>query len=218
MIFSSSSTLDKSFLKVRNSIMINVSEIKAEALKIEGPASIPLGDSVSLVGAFTPSDTTDQTIKWSVNDPSIANISDDGVFTANNVGTATVTATQKDVSATYMIDVLPINVEEIIITTNAEDTVKKEDTINFFAEVLPKNATYPEITWSVSDPEIASIDANGVLTALKSGKVSVIAASADGYCSEYEITVSSPITSAISTVGIAGVGAAVISAIKKKKK
>lgn len=30
MIFSSSSTLDKSFLKVRNSIMINVSELSSQ--------------------------------------------------------------------------------------------------------------------------------------------------------------------------------------------
>ena len=61
--------------------------------------------------------------------------------------------------------------EEIIITASAKGSINKEDTIELYAEVLPQNATYPEITWSVSNPEIASIDETGVLTALKGGTV-----------------------------------------------
>lgn len=106
--------------------------------------------------------------------------------------------------------------EEIIITASAKGAINKEDTIELYAEVLPQNATYPEITWSVSNPEIASIDENGVLTALKGGTVTVIATSADGFSSEYEVRVSSPLAVAIGAAGVAGVGAAVFATKKKK--
>lgn len=201
---------------IHDSVTVRISEIKASSLEIDGPDSILLGETATLSGVFVPANTTDQRIEWSVNNPSVASVSDEGVLTTKNAGTATITATQKDVSAVYTIEVLPIDVEEIIITASAKGAINKEDTIELYAEVLPQNATYPEITWSVSNPEIASIDENGVLTALKGGTVTVIATSADGFSSEYEVRVSSPLAVAIGAAGVAGVGAAVFATKKKK--
>lgn len=201
---------------IHDSVAVRISEIKASSLEIDGPDSILLGETATLSGIFVPANTTDQRIEWSVNNPSVASVSDEGVLTTKNAGTATITATQKDVSAVYTIEVLPIDVEEIIITASVKGTINKEDTIELYAEVLPQNATYPEITWSVSNPEIASIDENGVLTALKGGTVTVIATSADGFSSEYEVRVSSPLAVAIGAAGVAGVGAAVFATKKKK--
>lgn len=201
---------------IHDSVTVRISEIKASSLEIDGPDSILLGETATLSGVFVPVNTTDQRIEWSVNNPSVASVSDEGVLTTKNAGTATITATQKDVSAVYTIEVLPIDVEEIIITASAKGAINKEDTIELYAEVLPQNATYPEITWSVSNPEIASIDENGVLTALKGGTVTVIATSADGFSSEYEVRVSSPLAVAIGAAGVAGVGAAVFATKKKK--
>ena len=202
---------------LNDSVIIKVSEIKAEKVDISAPTNILIGESILLYGEFYPSNTTDQQISWSVNDTSIAQISDEGLITAKGVGLVTVTATQKDVSAMCSIEILPIDVEDILITTNMEGSISKDDTVSFYAEVFPLDATYPEITWSVSDPEIASIDENGVLTALKGGTVVVIATAADGCYSEYEVTVSSPAAVAIGTVGIVGLGSAIVLAIKKRK-
>lgn len=189
---------------VSDSIFVSVIEIKAESLEIEGPSSIFLGDSVPLTAKFTPVNTSDKNIRWSVDDPSVASVSDDGLFTTKYVGTVTITAKQKDVSATHTIEVLPIKVEDILITASAEEKVSKGDTVTFFAEVFPGNATFADITWSVSDPRIASINEHGVLTALRGGTVTVIATSGDGFCSEYEIRISSPLVEATVTAGIAG--------------
>ena len=202
---------------ISDSIVIIVNEIKAEKLTILAPERIDVGSSKILTAEFTPNNTTNQHVVWSVDNTSIASISEDGFFEAKKVGTVMVTATQKDVSSTYIIEILPINVDDIIITASTEETIYKEDTIDFTAEVFPIDATYPEITWSVDNPEIASIDNNGKLTALKAGTVTVIATSADGFCSEYEVTVSYPVAVVLGICAavLGGTGTAIFVAIKK---
>ena len=190
---------------VSDSIFVSVIEIKAESLEIKGPSSLFLGSSASLNAKITPVNTSDKSIRWSVDDPSVASISNDGVVTTKNVGTVTITAKQKDVSATYSIEVLPIKVEDIHITLNTEEKISKGETVTFSAEVFPENATFSDIMWSVSDPRIASIDDNGVLTALRGGTVTVTATSGDGFCSEYEIKISSPVAGVMGTASVAGV-------------
>lgn len=204
---------------ISDTVVVKVDEIKATSLDIEAPATIFLGSSASLSPKFSPIDTTDQNITWAVDDTSIANITDEGVVTANAIGTVTITATQKDVSATCTIEILPIVVEEIRITASTEEDISKDDIITFSAEVFPENATYPDITWSVSNPEIATITSDGTLTALKSGTVTVIATAGDGFTAEYEVTVSSPVLSTtLGIVAATGIGVGAVAATKRKKK
>jgi len=119
------------------------------------------------------------------------------------------------VETSVVIEVLPIKVEEIQITPDTEDSLEVGDTVQFSAVVLPQNATYPDISWSTSDPEIATIDEHGVLTILKSGTVTVIATAEDGFSTEYELHISSPIAGVLV---VAGAGAAWLAAKKRKGK
>lgn len=54
------------------------------------------------------------------------------------------------------------------------------DTFQFSAEVLPANATNKILTWSSSDSEVATIDANGLLTVLSEGTTTITVRSQDG--------------------------------------
>ena len=202
---------------ISDSIVIRVNEIKAEAIEIDGIDAVLIGNSLKLSTIFTPSNTSDQNVEWSLDNTTIASISADGLLVANNVGIVSVTAKQKDVSATCLVEILPIKVDDISIITSTEDAISTGDTVSFSAEVFPKNATYSNITWSVSDPKIASIDTNGVLTALKGGTVTVIATSTDGFSAECEVSVYSPLAWAIGTACIASIGVTIIFAIRKKR-
>jgi hypothetical protein len=51
---------------------------------------------------------------------------------------------------------------------------------------------------------------------LKGSTVTVIATSADGFSSEYEVRVSSPLAIAIGATGVAGVGSAVFARKRRK--
>lgn len=44
---------------------------------------------------------------------------------------------------------------------------------------LPENATYRDITWSSSAPEVAEVDSNGIVTAKAAGKAIISAKTAD---------------------------------------
>lgn len=203
---------------ISDSITVNISEIVAESLKIECPTSLMIGDSVVLKACFTPDNTTVQTIQWSVSDNSIADVTDEGCLVTKGVGTVIITALQKDVSATYELEVLPIKVKSVEITSSTGETIAPGKKSTFNAKVLPTNATYPNIIWSTSDSEIAVIDSNGVLSALKGGTVNVIATTEDGFQAEYTLVIISPVVVALTIIVLAGIITTVILLFKRKKK
>ena len=67
------------------------------------------------------------------------------------------------------------------ITISGEKTVTAGKTIQLSVVVKPDNAAEKSIKWSISRGEkYATIDENGVLTALKAGSVTVKATATDG--------------------------------------
>ncbi|MBN1133163.1 MAG: endo-1,4-beta-xylanase [Bacteroidales bacterium] len=81
----------------------------------------------------------------------------------------------------YVNDTLT-NVENIIITSVNDSTVirKLGETLILQAEVLPRNATIKNFTWSAEPAGIATIDQSGLLTAVATGQVTVNATAWDG--------------------------------------
>lgn len=173
---------------VSDQIQVNISEIKAETITITAPETLQLGQTHQLEYCLLPSDTTDREVVWSSADQEIIEISQDGTIVAKGLGKTTIYAVQKDVQTSLEVEVRPIPVEEIQILSDAGHAVDKGETAAFSAQIYPSDAN-SNITWSTSDPEIAMIDQNGVLTALKGGVVRVIATSEDGVVSEYQLEI-----------------------------
>ena len=203
---------------ISDSVTVEVNEIVATSIAIEGDSQIQIGSTTNLQAVFTPHDTTVQDVTWEISDTSIAEISQEGVLNALNIGTATVYAKQKDVETSIQIEVMPINVSEIIITPSSDEKINIGESMDFSAEVLPENATYPAVTWRTNDENIATNDENGVLQAHKSGEVIVIAETEDGCTAEYPLKINNPIQGVIVGVGVVGGIAAAAVVIKKKKK
>ena len=203
---------------VSDSVVVKVTEIKAESIKIDGPSSVFIGSETEFVWTILPEDTTVKIVEWIVDDNNLATITKEGVLTANNVGKVIVTAKQKDVSDKISVDILPIKVENIILTHDRTDGISKGDTVSFFAEVVPSDATYSDIEWSVSDETIATIDENGVLTTIKGGLVTITATSGDGFSVEYTAFIFAPIfiVYGVCCIGLIVVG--IVFFINKKKK
>ena len=57
------------------------------------------------------------------------------------------------------------------------------------ATVKPDNAWNRTVTWSSSDPSIATVDENGTVTAIAEGEAIITAESADGVTAECKVTV-----------------------------
>jgi uncharacterized protein YjdB len=118
---------------ISDSIAVRVTEIKAQYIQVKGSASARPGNSFHLIVNFIPENTTDQQIRWIVDNTDIATISDDGLFTAKNVGVVNITVMQKDVSSTHTINILPVNVEGLQSTPKRKVTPS-----NFVLKTLPQ--------------------------------------------------------------------------------
>ena len=139
---------------------------------------------------------------WQSSETTIASINEQGVLTAASVGQTEITATTNGVSSEpVLITVVagPDDIAQIIISpTNVSldinESVQLSATVyNYNDEELADKS----ITWSNSDPEIATIDSNGLLTGLANG-TSQISASVENISSDpLTITVGNSIKTAI---------------------
>lgn len=120
-----------------------------------------------------------QKITYSVSDEAIATVDENGNLTAHAEGTAAVTATLPGgASATQTLTVLPL-VDSISISVPHAMKVKVGGSKQLSATAAP--ASSPEkLIWASSDPSIATVDQNGLVTGLKKGNVTITCTSEFG--------------------------------------
>ena len=138
--------------------------------------NVPLGQTVHLLATVLPENTTNKMIVWSSSDESVANVKD-GVVTSLNVGQANIKAACGDKSAICVVNVTPIEIEEV--TLDAESlSLKVGESATLNAIVTPDNATDKTVSWTTSDASIATVD-NGVVTAKKVGTATITVKAGD---------------------------------------
>nr|WP_294486900.1 Ig-like domain-containing protein [uncultured Anaerosporobacter sp.] len=106
------------------------------------------GDEIYLESIIAPSDATNQAVKWSSSDNSIAEISEyDGVI-GKNYGTATITATSlgSGLTATYEITVVPNAVDINNLTSKKKGqitvTYQKDKTVSGYEIIYATNSRF----------------------------------------------------------------------------
>lgn len=81
-----------------------------------------------------------------------------------------------------------VKVTEIVLS-DSEKTLTVGKSFTVTANVKPDDAFDRTVTWSSSDPSVATVDENGTVTAIAEGKVIITAESADGVKAECRVTV-----------------------------
>ena len=74
----------------------------------------------------------------------------------------------------------PVKVSGIILNQTSLTMTSKGQTASLTATVNPGNAANKSITWSSSDSSIATVNANGTVTAIANGTADITATAADG--------------------------------------
>ncbi|MBR3075163.1 MAG: Ig-like domain-containing protein, partial [Bacteroidales bacterium] len=78
------------------------------------------------------------------------------------------------------VEIASIPVESITVDpTNLTLTMTETETATLKATVLPADATDPTVTWSSDNEEVATVSADGVVTAHKSGTANITAKAGD---------------------------------------
>ena len=138
------------------------------------------GDTQKLQASVSPSDATDKTVTWSSSNDQVASVSG-GTVTALKAGTATITATAGGKKGTCSVTVAA---KVYSVTGVKLDITSKEltegESFTLKATVEPDNATDKSVTWSSSANDVASVDQNGKVTALKAGTATITVTTKDG--------------------------------------
>ena len=130
-------------------------------------------------------------VSWSSNKPEIISVdSSTGRIEAHKEGEATITVTTEDGEKTASCTIKAIIPVESVTIVNAPLEMAEGDTITLEADVLPEYATNKTVTWSSSNPEVATIDEEtGFLKALKPGTVDITVKAGNGKSQMKRITI-----------------------------
>ncbi len=150
------------------------------------------GSTAQLTVTVGPDDATDKSVTWTSSDDKVVSVDYKGQLKALRGGQATITAKAGKHSASCLVSVTaPV---EGITLSQASAPLVKGKTLTLVATVLPEDATDKRVTWSSSEPGIASVDASGKVTGLSVGKA-VITADASGFAAACEVSVYVPVSS-----------------------
>lgn len=116
------------------------------------------------------------TIEWTSSNEDVATVDENGMVTAVGAGEADITAAVKDagISSTTHVKVviLPTGVDTpdtLELYTNGEDSKSLD------AKIIPENATEVKLAYVSSDDGVATVDENGLVTAVADGECTITA-------------------------------------------
>ncbi len=123
-------------------------------------------------------------VLWSISDPEVATIDDEGYIKALKVSDKPVTVTAKytflgneytDTCLVYVRDTL-----DGIAMKEKEATLVQGETKTLEIKFTPEKATFKDVDWFTSDESVAVVDENGVVTAVGAGSADIYAIALDG--------------------------------------
>ena len=157
--------------------------VKATTISLDkNEVSLKPTQTVVLTETIQPYDTSNKKVTWSSSDDNIAKVDTNGLVTAIAVGEATITATTTDgtnLSATCKVTVVP-TLAETITLDKTEISIEATETATLVATVLPELTTNKSVEWTSSDESVATVDENGVVTAIAVGEATITATTNDG--------------------------------------
>ena len=145
------------------------------------PDTLAVGSTSSLAAVVTPANASNKTLKWTSSDTTIAKIATDtAIITGISAGTVTITATAQDSGFAATATVVIQEVMPTAISISGTVSVGVEDTVMLTTTFIPLNTSNKTVHWTSSDSTIARINANGIVTAVATGTVTITATSVAG--------------------------------------
>ena len=141
---------------------------------------------------------TGRTVTWTSSNPSVAVVNASGVVTAVSAGSAQVQATSEGVSASATLSVTnppppTVAVNNLVVTVS---TTTLNPTQTLTATAYPRDAanavlTGRTVTWASSNPAVATVSSEGLITAVSLGTATITATS-EGKSGSVAMTVALP--------------------------
>lgn len=175
-IYGISGTYPEIFAKENN---IKFVELNVPATAIELNKSeykIARGGTLQLAARIVPMDPSDELI-WTSTDETIVTIGNTGLMKGIKTGTASILVMAGNVVETCKVIVYE-KVTKIVLNSSSEK-LDIGGTVQLIATVKPDNAESGKVKWSTSDEKIATVDENGLVTAVAYGTTKITATTED---------------------------------------
>ena len=159
---------------VRCAVVVINEPIKADSVSISlTNLNIKGGESYTLEAAINPSDATDKRLIWTVEDETIAAVDEIGRVTGLSSGSTVVTVSTYDGSCSASCRV-NVTVDVTGVTLGRTTlTMHKGKTFYLNAQVQPAGATNKTVYWESDNTSVATVDENGMVTAIDEGLATV---------------------------------------------
>ena len=158
-------------------------------------AALNVGETKQLSAVVAPSTASNKNVTWSTSSGNVATVNSSGLVTAVGNGTATITA--RTVSGGYT-DTCAVTVSTPVTgvsLSSASLTINKGGTHQLTTTVSPETASNKTVSWSTSNPAVASVSQTGLITAIGGGSADITVTTVDGsYSAQCRVTVNVPVT------------------------
>ena len=124
--------------------------------------SLELGKTTTLSATVLPSSATYPNLYWESNNENVATVDQTGEITAHSKGEAIITAKSMDgsnIAASCVVKVFTYDVESITLSQH-DATLAIKDKVTLKYTITPSYVTDNSVTWSNSNPSVASMVKN----------------------------------------------------------
>lgn len=137
--------------------------------------------TAQLTATIAPSGARNKQVTWTSSNPSVASVSDTGLVSADNTGSAVITVTTDDgaYTASATVTVSPVAVTGITVNPAAVSVQ-----VGAFKQLTPRMtpvaATNKVVNWTSSNTAVATVNAYGAVTGVAAGNATITATTQDG--------------------------------------
>ena len=149
--------------------------VSVTGIKMNSSYSLTEGNSGYLTATVEPSNATNKTITWSIDNSSVATVDQNGKITALKAGNTVVRAKAGNYTATCNLNVVSKNIPVTNLKLNKTSlNLFEGDSETIIATIEPSNATNKVVSWSSNNSNIAIVN-NGKITAKSIGTATITA-------------------------------------------
>ena len=177
--------------KATATVTVNEKTVGVDSITLNKTSdNVLVGAVIQLTATVKPSNASDKSVKWSSSNPTVATVSSNGLVTAKQAGSATITATASNgKKATFSLTVNQATGVTGVQVSPSSSSVVVGYSIRLTARVLPSNATDTSVRWSSSNPNVATVDQNGKVVGKSPGEAIIYATAYNGVKGQCVVTV-----------------------------
>ena len=164
--------------KLNATCTVTVTKVPVTISLSQSSNTMKVGDTCKLTVTIGPASLTDKRVSWSSSNPLVANVDQNGNVFAVKDGNAVITvASLNDPTVTATCSITVMKEKVTLKLTPNSITMDSGKTFTLNAVVGPSTIANKNVSWSSSDSSVATVDQNGVVKAIQSGKATIPATS-----------------------------------------